>query len=409
MRLWTNEDEAVKYAAMEETDEDPVEAVCKMKEVIAQQRQMHSIEQQAALGRFQQRDIPRGGMARGRGRWNFGIPLGRGREDRWGDDDGWEDGHDPWMDCGLQWQNYGPFDDHDPGRWDEPDHGNRWRDPEAYEIPDAGGGWMDKPSLGNQFQNRVMFSHRGSFDSRHGRPSFRRSRGTRPGDRTLEPFHQDPDSSNVSRGFRRNEGWSRPPGQGLRGRGGRGAARTEGPFNPPTSTHHVTPSSGLRPRATVSRQQAPPRTPVTYQNVTSSTPVAPAPRFPSAPNPSPFSSQTNPQLTSTIPQAPGYVVDPTTGIYYPSTNQSQTGLPSASQNQASLLSTNKSQAQPTASDYQPVGFDYYLGGVSYQNYAGVSASGFLPSASQSDTLSSYAAYNADSSGSVYGQGSYGSY
>ena len=394
-RLWTNEDEQMKLAAMVDLDEDPVEAVHRMQEAIAQRREMKNWERQGGWNEYPppHRDVPRGGMARGRGRWNMAGPGWEDDYSDWGDDRYWDRGEtwdspfqgdrdDRWDgpfhgDPGDRWE--GPFRDNRGDRWDGPfqgDHDDRWDG----SFHRDRGGWSDRGPRGrgrgqNQSVPSLFGDLRGRSDAVRG-GGFRGRGGG--GGTTLETFRRNTDSSNTSnRGSRGKDGWNRSvPAE--RGRGGSGMARSEKPLFPQSLTPKLTPtSSGFLSKATTS------------------TPAASAPAYPPVPNPPP------PPVSAPPVSLSNFVVDPATGIYYPSTNQNQASVPSANQTQAQYMAT---------------GMEYYMGGLAYQNmgsnmtFAGSSATGYVPpgsheqTATQTNTMPSYGAYAGTGYGSMYGQG-----
>ena len=397
-RLWTDEDERIKLEAMVEVDQDPVEAVHRMQEAIAQQREMQKWERQGPWNEYQPpyHDVPRGGMARGRGRWKMADDYSDWRDDRyWDHGESWDaplqsDRDDRWDgpfqgDTGDRWEGPfrgsrgdrrdGPFRDDRDDRWDGPFHRDR-------------GGWSDRCPRGRGRGRGQNPSPPSLFGDRRGRSDALRGGGFRGrggggGGTTSETFRRNPDSSNTSnRGSRGKDGWN-SSFPSARGRGGSGMARSEKPSFPQSSTPKLTPpSSGFRSKATTA------------------TPAAPAPPYPSVPKPPPPPASAPPVSLS------NFVVDPTTGIYYPSTNQNQASVPSA----------NQAPAQ-----YMPTGMDYYMGGLAYQNmasnmtFAGTSATGYVPPGSheqtttQTNAMPSYGAYAAAGYGSMYGQGNYSLY
>ena len=464
-RLWTDEDEEVKLAAMVEVDEDPVEAVHRMQDAIAQEREMQSWKQQAGWNEYPPlyHDAPRGGMARGRGRWNMAGPGWGDDFAEWGDDECWDRGdswEDPFQgDPGNRWEGPfhgsrgdgwdGPFQGDPSNRWEGPFHGsrddewdgpfqgdpgNRWDGPfqgdprDRREGPFRGkrGDRWDRPVWGGHrdtwdgpfqgdrddrwdgpFQgdrddrwdgpfpgDRGGQSNRGprgrgrsqpiasSFNDQRGRPEAIRGRGFRGagGGSTSETFHRNTDSSSTSNlDSSGKDDWNRSVPV-ARGRGGSGTARNEKPSFPQSLTPKVTPPSS----EFCSKSAA-------------SIPAAPAPQYPSIPNPPP------PPPVSLS----SFAIDPATGMYYPSVNQT---------NQGSVPSTTQAQAQ-----YMPTGMNYYMGGMPYQNMAsnmtfpGNSATGYVAPGSQAqtaiqtNTMPSYASYAGTGYGSVYGQGDYSSY
>jgi len=198
LRLWTAEDEAIKMSATVEVDEDPVTAVFRMQDVIAQEREMHSLEQMERA-RFQPlrwgADVQGSGILRGRGKWN-----GSG---------GWR-GEPRWR---------GPRNQSPPAAWSN--HG-----PDVYE-------W-------NHFEffdrNKSEFSsshHRG----RSGAPPARGFRGGRG--YTSETFLRNmPDTlSTSSRGGQGTDGWIRGARNLSSSRGNSGMTRFEKlKFEEPTFT-----------------------------------------------------------------------------------------------------------------------------------------------------------------------------
>ena len=189
LRLWTRDDDSVKYAATMEVDEDPVATVYRMRDVIAQERDLHSLEHGGGGWNKAQRPQSwwnpeiRGGFARGRGDRNGG----------WGGDHGW--GGEP------RTGPYGPdeWDDFGPDTWNQPGHGSY-------------------------------------FNDRRGRPDVPGGRGFRGGFAS-EPFRRNTDTLNT-RGSCGWDTWNRG-GRGSRGRADSGMMRFEKPSFQPSSASKV--------------------------------------------------------------------------------------------------------------------------------------------------------------------------
>ena len=179
--LWTIDDEYAKAEVTTELDEDPVEAVYRMRDAIARER------------------LDLGGRKGGsRWQWTQWNPevqggVGRGWDGRQGDDRSWGGLADP---VSGEWCNQGPGDP----RWDHPGRG-------------------------------------GSFDMRRGqgRPGIFHSRGFRGGGYS-EPFPRNMDTSNTNSGgsWPRNS-WNRGNPDSS-GRGHLGKAFESRPVPPNMST-----------------------------------------------------------------------------------------------------------------------------------------------------------------------------
>jgi len=191
MHLWTDEDESVKLAPMMEVDEDPVTAVYRMQDEIAQEREMHSLEQSSwnKSQRPQSQWNPdfRRGNVRGRGGWNMPSP-----------------GRDPDM-----WS--GPFQ-HDPGEWTSRGPGSRGRSQPV----------------------------RGMFDNHRGRPDIVRGRDSFRGGNVSQTFDWNPRPSNTN--SRGSLEWNKA-GQASGGRGGSGNTWGGKSSFPPRPTPKLLPSS----------------------------------------------------------------------------------------------------------------------------------------------------------------------
>jgi len=255
MRLWTDADELAKVAATMEVDDDPVEAVYRMRSVIARERERQSWDQ-GGWGRSPRPPPPpppqwgHGEAFRGRGGWS-------GPGSGWGGDRFRLHHADEWDDEGPERRNW-----HRPAR----------------------GTSFDRP--------------RGSsFDRPRGRAGAPRGRGFL-GDSAGPPFHRNSEDPNP--GFRTSKDtdrWNRGGGHTPSGRGRQSAQMTPGHSSllsgstPPRFPSDTPPSSRQQPTPVVAGSNFPSASTMTPWNLSSD------------PSPGIFPTSSS-QMQATAPAAP---------------------------------------------------------------------------------------------------------